>query len=163
MHFDLVCSGRLRIERNRRIKGIEYEFDFLITRKDASQYYVKVRSHRAIVFSPNDVLAAIEVKSHGFFNYARIERFKDVFKSLEKNYPQIKLFYITIGEPDNWGKDARIYFGSDLRWHYRLSDSWDSVGQMSSAIGFHDEWDRLMVDLLKLKESKSIHADRQDC
>ena len=152
-----------RIERNKRIKGIEYEFDFLITRRDASQYYVRVGSRRAIAFSPNDVLAAVEVKSHGFFNHEKIERFKYAFKSLEKNYPQIELYYITIGEPDYYGKEARSSFGSDLRWHYRLSDRWDNVCQMSSAICFHNEWDRLMVDLLKLKESKRPHTDRQNC
>lgn len=139
-----------RTERKKRIKGIEYEFDFLILKRNASEYYVTISSRRAIAFSPSDVLAALEVKSHGFFNHERIETVKSAFKNLQKTFPQIKPFYVTFRETNYYDKEARNSFESNATWYYRLSDSGDGV-QLPPKSYFPNEWNRLMEDLKALK------------
>lgn len=115
-------------------------------KRDASEYYITVSNRRAIAFSPSDVLAALEVKSHGFFNHERVEKVNSAFKNLEKAFPRIKRFYATFRETNYYDREARNSFGRNATWYYRLADSGDGV-QMPPKAYFPSEWDRLLTDL----------------
>lgn len=130
-----------RTVKHAKIRGIDYNFDFLIVKFNALEY-------RGIL--PQDVLAAFEVKSHGFFDQPNIERVKFAFETLQKAYPQIKLFYVTYRETNYYDKKARNFFGNNAKWYYRLSDSGDGV-QIPPKSYFPNEWVRLLEDLTSLK------------
>lgn len=132
-----------RIAKQSKIKSIDYKFDFLVVKSAATEYYG---------FTPKDVLAAIEVKSHGFYNQPNIERIKFTFETIENVYPEIKLFYVTFRETNYYDKKARRIFGNDKRWYYRLSDSGDGV-QLPPKSYFPDEWERLTKNLTTLNQS----------
>jgi hypothetical protein len=140
-----------RTERNRHIKGIEYTFDFLVLRKGASEYSVFVSSRRVIAFLPPDVVAALEVKSRGFFGNERIEIISHVFHNLERNFPQIKPFYVTFRERDDYERMVRNSFGENAPWYYRLADSGN--GEMPPKTYFSAEWDRMIRDVKGLRNS----------
>lgn len=131
-----------RIVKQSKIKGIDYKFDFLIVRSNATEYYGIV---------PQDVLAAFEVKSHGFYSQPNIERVKFTFETIERAYPQIKLFYVTFRETNYYDRKARSIFEDDIGWYYRLSDSGDGV-QLPPKSYFPNEWSRLTANLLALKQ-----------
>jgi hypothetical protein len=126
-----------------KIRSVDYKFDFLIVKSGATDYNG---------FAPQDVLAAFEVKSHGFYSQPNIERVKLTFETVGKAYPQIKLFYVTFRETNYYDKKARSIFGNEARWYYRLSDSGDGV-QLPPKSYFPDEWTKLMTNLSILKQS----------
>jgi len=130
-----------RTVRHCKIRGIDYNFDFLIVKPKAIEY-------RGI--GPEDVLIAFEVKSHGFFSQANIETVKYAFETTQKAYPHIKLFYVTFRETNYYDNKARIIFGKDPKWYYRLSDSGDGI-QIPPKSYFPNEWVRLEKDLGVLK------------
>ena len=130
-----------RTVKQSKIRGIDYKFDFLIVRKNAFEYFG---------VAPQDVLAAFEVKSHGFYSQPNIERVKFTFETVQKAYPQIKLFYVTYRETNYYDRKARLFFGNKVRWYYRLSDSGDGV-QIPPKSYFPNEWKRLIENLSTLK------------
>lgn len=107
---------------------------------------------------PSKVLAAFEVKSHGFYGYKPIHKIKSVFEKVKKAAPEINLFYITFRETDTYDRNVRQIFGDLSSNYYRLSDSVDGV-QLPPPRYFPSEWNRLMKDLSKLREGESIHGE----
>jgi hypothetical protein len=49
-----------RIAYQRKIRGVNYEFDFMFVRPGASDFYD---------IEPSEALAVFEVKAHGFYRY----------------------------------------------------------------------------------------------
>jgi len=131
-----------RIAYQKKIKDIDYKFDFLFIKSDAPDFYD---------IDPSKVLAVFEVKSHGFYGYKDIHKIKSVFESVRKIGLEIKLFYITFRETDTYDKKVRAILGNLGSNYYRLSDSGDGV-QMPPPRYFPNEWDRLIEDLFTLKE-----------
>ncbi len=126
-----------RTMKQTKMKGIDYKFDFLIVKSNAIEYQG---------IAPRDVLSAFEVKSHGFYSQPNIERVKFAFETIQRAYPQIKLFYVTYRETNYYDRKARSFFGSQAGWYYRLSDSGDGI-QIPPKSYYSNEWKRLLEDL----------------
>ena len=140
--------GGYRIARNPKRRGIEisgngYEFDFLIVKRGAVEFDGVV---------PSDVLAAFEVRSHGFYDDAKKKRMEYALKDIEKKFPHIKLFYVTFRENASHEENLKEIFGNLVRYYYRLSDSGDGV-QIPPKRYLPNEWKRLIEDLSKLSNS----------
>jgi len=131
-----------RIAYQKKIRDVDYKFDFLFIKSDAPDFYD---------INPSKVLAAFEVKAHGFYSYKAIENVKSVLESVRKIRPEIKLFYITFRETDTYDEKVRAIFGKFEPNYYRLSDSGDGV-KMPPPRYFSNEWNRLMKDLSALEQ-----------
>ena len=131
-----------KVIKQGKIKGVDYKFDFLVVKANALDYFG---------VSPQDVVSAFEVKSHGFYSQQNIERVKRTFETVEKSCPKIKLFYVTFRETNYYDRKARSIFGKSPKWYYRLSDSGDGV-QLPPKSYFPNEWDRLVGSLFTLKQ-----------
>jgi hypothetical protein len=125
----------------RKIQGINYKWDFLLVDQNASDMFD---------MDASEILAVFEVKAHGAYGYKSVYHLRDVFDSVEKANPKIKLFYVTFRETDTYDRKDREIFGRHVQKYYRLSDSGDGV-QLPPKTYFPDEWDRLIKDLSELK------------
>lgn len=143
--FENVLSA-IKIEDKRflyqrRVREINYKFDFLLVNQNASEIYD---------VEPSQTLAVFEVKAHGIYGYKTIEHLKDILDSVETANPQINLFYVTLRETDTYDRKVREILRNHTRRYYRLSDSGDGV-QLPPKSYFPNEWNRLMEDLKLLK------------
>jgi len=121
------------------VKGLGYIFDFVIVTKK-----VKI-----VNINPKDIIAVIEVKSHGIYGYENINNLKDEILALQNLNPKIRYFYITYRETDTYDNQVRLRLGSLVNCYYRLTDSGDGV-QLEPKRIFPEAWDRLLSDLKKL-------------
>lgn len=135
-------SGDCRVEKQNRIRGVDYRFDYLVVMSNSMGHYG---------IPPQDVIAAFELKSHGFYSRPNIERVKFAFETIEKAWSAIKLFYVTFRETNYYDRKARIIFGKSPKWYYRLSDSGDGV-QLPPKSYFPHEWNRMVANLSALKQ-----------
>jgi hypothetical protein len=135
------ASKDQRFLHQMRIRGINYKFDFLLVNRDASDIFDIEQSQ---------VLAAFEVKAHGFYSYKAIEHVKSILESVERANPQIRLFYITFRETNTYDRKVREVFGNLAQRYYRLSDSGDGI-QLPPRRYFPNEWDKLIENLKLLQ------------
>lgn len=93
------------------VRGFNKEIDLLVLKKDTLAEY-------DLLYKPNDVIAAFEIKARGVFantggEYAkRVAAVKDLIESfggLKTLNKKIIYFYVTISEAKNW-KDAYEVF-----------------------------------------------------
>jgi len=131
-----------RVVKQGKIKDVDYKFDFLVVMSNTTEYYG---------VPPQDVLAAFEVKSHGFYSQPNIERVKLTFETIKKAYSKINLFYVTFRETNYYDRKARSILKKSPKWYYRLSDSGDGV-QLPPKNYFPNEWNRLIGNLSALKQ-----------
>jgi hypothetical protein len=131
-----------RIAYQKKIKGVDYKFDFLFIKSDVPDFYD---------IDPSKVLAVFEVKAHGIYGYDAIRHVKSIFEDVKRTNPQIKLFYVTFKETNTYDRKVREIFGNLVQHYYRLSDSGDGL-QMPPPRYFPNEWNRLMKNLSALKE-----------
>jgi hypothetical protein len=140
----VLCSfvpPSFKIAEQRGIEGIDYKFDFLFVESDAP--YRKV-------IEPSRTMAVFEVKSHGFFEYAAVEKIASILQDIKRRYPKIVIFYVAFRETDTYDRKVRKEFGDLASSYYRLSDSGDGI-QMPPPKLFSNEWNRLMESLSFLK------------
>jgi hypothetical protein len=130
-----------KLVSQRKIRGINYKWDFLLVNENGSDMFE---------IDSSKVLAVFEVKAHGGYGYKSVYHLRDVFDSVEKANPQIKIFYVTFRETDTYDRKDREIFGKHVKEYYRLSDSGDGV-QLPPKAYFPNEWDRLIKDLSELK------------
>lgn len=130
-----------KIVYQKKIKGINYKFDFIIIKSECLEYFYDIE------FSM--VLAAFEVKSHGFFKRDDIQKTKNAFQDVNNLNKNIKLFYVTFREANNKDKIVNEIFNEHSLNYYRLSDTGDGV-QLPPKKYFPEEWNRLMNDLKSL-------------
>jgi len=126
-----------------KIRGNDYKFDLLVVKGNAVDY-------RGI--APSDVLAAFEVKSHGFFDDGRAKERVKTALEVDKKFPNVRLFYVAYRETGSHDAKARTIFGNVVRRYYRLADSGDGV-QIPPREYFQKEWDRLLIDLSELSSA----------
>jgi len=96
------------------IKGVPIEIDLLIPRAGTSP-------ENGILYRPEDVLIALEIKNSGAFGEGAIRRIRKNFMTIQQHNKQIRCFYVTLAErkgykwavtEDNLGFPAYTLF-----WH----------------------------------------------
>ena len=132
----LECLSQMYIE------GINYKFDFLLVNRRVSEF---------CVVKAADVVAAFEVKAHGFYSYEAIGHVKSVLDSVRQVRHGAELFYVTFRETNTYDRKVREIFGNLAQLYYRLADSGDGV-QLPPKCYFPKEWDRLVRNLSALKQ-----------
>lgn len=130
-----------KLVSQRKIRGINYKWDFLLVNENSSDMFE---------IDPSKALAVFEVKAHGGYGYKSVYHLRDVFDSVERANPQIKIFYVTFRETDTYDRKDREIFGKHVQEYYRLSDDGDGV-QLPPKAYFPNEWDRLVKDLSELR------------
>lgn len=137
---ELIPTG-YRIVYQKKIKGINYKFDFLLIKSDCLEFFYDIK--------PSEVLAAFEVKAHGFYSYKSILRMKDAFKAVKGLNRSVKLFYITFKETNNYDNKVNEILSDFSKHNYRLSDSGNGK-QLVPEKYFSKVWDKLINDLKSL-------------
>jgi hypothetical protein len=126
------------------IKGVPVEIDFLIVKSDAAPEH-------GLLYQPEDVLAAFEIKNSGSFGEATIENTKRCFSLIKRSNPKIYCVYITIAERRNfrWA----VHEGNLGSPAYTLF--WHSGGQKNIRYepGKDRDWNRLITDLQALNKT----------
>jgi len=84
-------------EKDVYIQGIPIEIDLLIARQG-------VFPERRILFRPEDVLVALEIKSRGAFGEQALTTIAKNFKMIKKACKSIKCIYVTISERKSYPK-----------------------------------------------------------
>jgi len=118
------------------IKGVPIEIDLLIPRAGTSP-------ENGILYRPEDVLIALEIKNSGAFGEAAVRTIKKNFMRIQQHGEQIDCFYVTLAErkgykwaitEDNFGFPAYTLF-------------WHSGGGKNRRYEPSGDWQRLICDI----------------
>ena len=120
------------------IAGIPIEIDLLIPKKG-------VRATYGLLYQPQDVLAALEVKAHGSFGEEALAKVRKDFQTMGGAAPNIPCLYVTLIErkdykwvatPENIGCPVYTLFwysGSGAKRRYNGAGDWMRfVGDLKS-------------------------------
>jgi len=114
------------------IKGVPIEIDLLIPRAGTSP-------ENGILYRPEDVLIALEIKNRGAFGEGAVTKIKKNFMTIRQHNKQIRCFYVTLAErkgykwaitEDNFGFPAYTLFwysGSGKNRRYEPSGDWQRL------------------------------------
>jgi len=114
------------------IKNVPVEIDFLISKPGIVPEY-------GLLYQPNDVLVAFEIKNAGSFGQLTIENTKQCFSLIKASNPKILCAYVTIAErrsykwavhEENLGSPAYTLFwhsGSGLKLRHEPSGDWQRL------------------------------------
>lgn len=125
------------------IKGIPIEIDLLIPKKDAIPEY-------GLLYQPEDVLAAIEIKNAGSFGDRTIATIKKNFLTINQHHAKIRCFYVTLTERKGfkWAiSEQNIgYPAYTLFWHWGSGRNrkLESTG----------DWEKLINDTKAIQEER---------
>jgi len=126
------------------IKGVPIEIDLLIPRADTSP-------ENGILYRPEDVLIALEIKNSGAFGEGTIRRTKKIFMTIRQHNEQIGCFYVTLAEREGykWAitNDNLGFPAYTLFWH-----SGSSKNRRYEPSG---DWQRLIYDISSVYKCKS--------
>lgn len=130
------------IEVSRRdcfIKGIPVEIDLLIPRQGTSPQH-------GVLYKPQDVLIALEVKAHGAYGEPAVSGIKKNFLAIQENHDKLRCFYITLMD----------------RKGYKWSITDESLGFPAYTLFFYSgnqedcestgDWKRLLSDIKSVVE-----------
>ncbi|MBN1327889.1 MAG: hypothetical protein JXA54_00320 [Candidatus Heimdallarchaeota archaeon] len=87
----LLKEGFQVSNRDVFIKNFKSEIDLLIVKKNAKAYY-------NLIYSPEDVLFALELKVNGSYGESTITNLKNIFDNIKQNNPNINCVYLTFTE-----------------------------------------------------------------
>lgn len=88
---ELIKRGFNVSDRDVYIKGSKSEFDLLILKE-------KERSKENLLYDPDQVVAAFEIKFSGTYSIGDINNIKETFNLLKRINPKIKCVYLTVSE-----------------------------------------------------------------
>ena len=91
----LEKAGFSASNRDVFIKGVKSEIDLLVIRKDAIPQY-------DLIYNPNDVIAAFEVKRSGSYGEQEVYKIKNTFDRIREKNSNIFCCYITFKERKNY-------------------------------------------------------------
>lgn len=77
------------------VRGVKAEIDLLVIRKEAVSQY-------SLIYDPNDVVAAFEVKRSGSHGEQEVYNLKDTFDRIKEKNSDIFCCYITLKERKNY-------------------------------------------------------------
>ena len=121
------------------IKGVPIEIDLLVLREGT------IPEH-GILYCPEDVLVALEIKNHGAFGVKTVNRIRNNFITIQKYNKKILCFYVTLLERKNykWAINEETFGFSayTLFWHYGSGKNYkvESTG----------DWERLINKLVSV-------------
>ena len=121
-------------QRDVFIRGVPIEVDLVICKPDASP-------GNGILYEPDDVLAAIEVKCSGLFSGDSLQRIRSNFSRIRQSGPEIRCIYVTLSEREGFKHAAtpealNTPYVYTLFWHRESEDAYDST----------EDWGRLLMD-----------------
>jgi len=128
-------NGILISPQNVFIKGLPIEIDLLMPKKDVVPKY-------SILYEPQDVLAALEIRSYGTFGEKAVNSVKKQFEQIKQLNKKIYCAYVTLGErkdykwvvtEKNIGCPAFTLF-----WHTDWEENLECTG----------DWEKLLKVLL---------------
>lgn len=97
------------------LKGLQFEVDLVIPRRGANPEF-------KILYSPNDVLAVLEIKASGIFSKEQSPYISSVFKEVQSKNPSIFCAYVTMSERQSYkykATEEKLGFPVyTLAWHY---------------------------------------------
>jgi hypothetical protein len=122
--------------RDTFILGVPVEVDLILPRPDAS-------CEHGLLYRPEDVLIALEIKNSGVYGADALDHIKQAFDLIRKGDPAIWCAYITLTErkgykyaatSENIGASTYTLF-----WH-----NGSSIGRRYESTG---DWERLLADI----------------
>ena len=127
IRHDLKRAGIPVSPRDVFIKGVDIEIDLVIPKRGARPKY-------NLVYRPEDVVAALEVKYRGVFDNQGIDRIRANFHRIQRSNRQIQCLYVTVTETKGYkgavystklGYPAyTLYWYSDRTKEHRASGDW---------------------------------------
>jgi hypothetical protein len=114
------------------IKGVPIEIDFLVVK-------LGVVPEHGLIYQPEDVLAAFEIKNSGTFGEKAVGSIKRCFSLIKQSNPKIYCAYVTIAErqsykwavrEENLGSPAYTLFwhsGSDKKIRHEPTGDWQRL------------------------------------
>ena len=124
------------------IRGIPIEFDLLVPRHNASCPL------GGILYKPEDVIAVLEIKASGLFDYNSKSRIEKCFEEVRQKNPEIFCGYVTLSErhsfhEKNFGGNEWAY---PLFWYRQIKreETYESTGA----------WQKLLSKLHSCIESR---------
>jgi hypothetical protein len=116
------------------LKGLPFEVDLIIPRRGANVEF-------EILYSPEDVLAVLEIKTSGLFSKEDSSRIGSVFRAVKSINPSIFCAYVTISERQSYkykATEEKLGFPVyTLAWHHGQDDArkYESTGDFSRLVG----------------------------
>lgn len=124
------------------IRGIPIEIDLLIPQPGIAPYHY-------LLYEPDNVMVAFEVKNRGSFSEEMINRIRQNFIKINDLNPETNCFYVTLVEREvyKWAiSEENLGFPSYTLFRYsgsKKNRKYRSTG----------DWDRLISDLLKIMQT----------
>lgn len=128
------------------IQGIPIEFDLIVPRQGANP------SANGILYKPEEVIAVLEIKASGMFDYNYKKRIKECREKVQKKNPSIFFGYVTLSErrsfhEKNFHEDEWTY---PLFWwrplkalteheHYTSTGFWQKLLSELHSASMHNE------------------------
>ena len=118
------------------IKGVPVEIDLLVPRAGS-------RPDNCILYQPQDVLVAFEIKNTGVFGQGAVNAIRKNFQIIRREAPHIQCYYVTLTEKKTykWAVNSeKLGFPA-----YTLTLYSESKGKTSYEPT--DDWQKLLCDL----------------
>lgn len=115
------------------LRGLPFEFDLAIPGKGANLEF-------AILYSPADVLAVLEIKTSGLFSKEELPRISSVFREVQSKNPSIFCAYVTMSERKSYkykATEEKLGFPVyTLAWHHGPDQNrkYETTGDFSRLI-----------------------------
>ena len=126
------------------IRGIPIEFDLIIPRQGANCL-------EGILYDPEDVIAVLEIKTSGLFDYNSIERIEHCRNKVQEANSSIFYGYVTLTERQSFYNKI---FGKNIPdWVFTLS--WcKRVKGIEYCEEIKDSWQKLLSELHKCIDAR---------
>jgi hypothetical protein len=139
---ELIKEGFNVSNRDVFIKGVPYEVDLIVAKKGA-------KPQEKLLYSPEQVIAVLEIKFSGIYTKSEIESIKRVFDWIKKVNEEIKCIYLTISENTKFKyyKDEKnLIRNSSFFLLSRETDLEKAIKE--NKLSITGDWDKL-INLLK--------------
>jgi len=115
------------------LKGLPFEVDLIIPRRGANVEF-------EILYSPEDVLAVLEIKTSGLFSKEDSSRIGSVFRAVKSINPSIFCAYVTMSERQSYkykATEEKLGFPVyTLAWHHGPDENrkYETTGDFSRLV-----------------------------
>jgi hypothetical protein len=141
------------------IKGVPLELDLLIPHANAKPEY-------GLVYRPEDVIAALEIKTRGCYGEVALKAIRHAFDLIRKANRRVGCAYVTLTElnPYKWAvtEENLGYKAFTFAWHTRehmKPGKWPSTPGEWQKLITPGEWERFLDWLKRSKRKKMTSHD----